>query len=316
MPRRLPPLNAIRAFEASARRGGFVAAAADLGVTPAAVSLQVRKLEAFYEAALFRRMPSGVELTDIGAAIHAECVAALATLEATTDLVSQREARARVVVSCINSLAHRWLAPRIAGLGLAQPEAWIELRAEADPVDIDSGGADIRITYGLHLYPHHDARALFTDLLVPLCTPEFAARAGLDPADPRSLVDEHLIETWWSPSFWAYPSWADWFAAAGAPRTPRPASGPAANMPALAIDMALGGLGVALAQRALARSEVAAGRLIAPFAATLPMPNPYAAVTPRSARRKRRIAQALAWLRTVAELEAEPLRPQATPQQS
>ena len=304
MPRRLPPINAIRAFEASARKGGFVAAAADLGVTPAAVSLQIRKLEAFYEASLFRRMPSGVELTEVGGAIYAECVAALATLEATTDLVSQRDARARVVVSCINSLAHRWLAPRIGSLGRTQPEVWVELRAEADPVDVDGGGADIRITYGLHLYPHHDARPLFTDVLIPLCTPEFAARAGLDPADPRSLEDEHLIETWWSPSFWAYPSWADWFAAAGAPRTPRPASGPAANMPALAVDMALGGLGVALAQRALARVEVEAGRLIAPFSATLPMPNPYAAVTPRSARRKRRIAQILGWLRTTAELEA------------
>ncbi|MFZ8942876.1 MAG: LysR family transcriptional regulator, partial [Gemmobacter sp.] len=74
MPRRLPPLNAIRAFEASARKGGFVAAAADLGVTPAAVSLQIRKLEAFYEASLFRRMPSGVALTAVGGARSADCV--------------------------------------------------------------------------------------------------------------------------------------------------------------------------------------------------------------------------------------------------
>ena len=100
MPRRLPPLNAIRAFEASARKGGFVAAAADLGVTPAAVSLQIRKLEAFYEVALFRRMPSGVELTEVGAAIHAECVAALATLEATTDIVSHERRVPRRVRRC------------------------------------------------------------------------------------------------------------------------------------------------------------------------------------------------------------------------
>jgi LysR family glycine cleavage system transcriptional activator len=296
MPRKLPPLNAIRSFEASARRGGFVAAAAELGVTPAAVSLQIRKLEAFYEVTLFRRLPSGVELTEVGAAIHAECVAALTMLEATTDLVGQREARSRIVVSCINSLAHRWLAPRIGGLGQARPENWIELRSEADPVDFDGGGVDIRITYGLHLYPHHEARPLFTDALIPLCTPDFAARAGLDPADPQSLGDEHLIETWWTPSFWAYPTWADWFAAAGVQRAPRPGVGPAANMPAIAIDMALAGLGVALAQRALAREAMADGRLIAPFRTALPMPHPYATFVPRSARRKRRVARILSWL--------------------
>jgi LysR family transcriptional regulator, glycine cleavage system transcriptional activator len=299
MPRRLPPLNAIRAFEASARHGGFVAAAQELGVTPAAVSLQIRKLEDFYEAQLFRRLPSGVELTKVGAAIHAECAAALATLESTTDLVSARETRTRIVLSCINSLAHRWLVRALPALSVAIPDHWIEVRAEADPVDFEDGGVDLRITWGEHLYPHHDVRPLFTDSLTPICTPAFAAAAGLTGAGPEMLRDEDLILSWWSPSFWSYPTWSDWFAAAGVVRHPRAGVGPAANMPALAVDMALGGLGVALGQRALAAAELADGRLVAPFATVLPMPAPYALVTPRSARRKRRVA------RLVAALQAE-----------
>ena len=98
MKRHLPPLNAIRVFEACARKGGFVAAAEELGVTPAAISLQVRKLESHYQTELFRRLPSGVELTELGAAIHAECIAALTHLERTNDLVTASEIRARRVI--------------------------------------------------------------------------------------------------------------------------------------------------------------------------------------------------------------------------
>lgn len=300
MPRRLPPLNAIRAFEASARHGGFVAASQELGVTPAAVSLQIRKLEEFYEAALFHRLPSGVELTEIGAAIFADCTGALATLESTTDLVAARETRSRIVISCINSLAHRWLAQHLAELSARVPDHWIEIRAEPDPVDFEDRGVDLRITYGEHLYPHHDARPLFTDCLVPVCTPDHAASAGLVGASPDLLKDEQLIQTWWSPSFWAYPTWADWFAEAGFPRPARQGVGPAVNMPALAIDMALSGVGVALGQVALAARDLRSGALVTPFQVRLAMPIPYAIVTPKSARRKKRLVRVVAVLEELA----------------
>ena len=291
MPRKLPPLNAIRAFEASARHGGFVAAAHELGVTPAAVSLQIRKLEEFYETALFRRLPSGVELTEIGIAIHADCAAALSTLESTADLIAVRETRTRIVVSCINSLAHRWLAARLDRMAASVPDHWIELRAEADPVDFEDGGVDIRITWGEHLYPRHDVRPLFRDRLFPVCTPRFAELAGLRREDPGGLRDEQLIQTWWSPAFQSYPTWSDWFTKAGVPRQPRNGVGPGANMPALAIDLALNELGVALGQKSLVSEELARGRLISPFDTVLEMHDCYALVLPRSVRRKRRVAK-------------------------
>lgn len=300
MSRRLPPLNAIRAFEASARHGGFVAAAFELGVTPAAVSLQVRKLEGFYQSPLFDRLPSGVELTEVGAAIFAECAAALASIEATSGLVAAGEARSRIVISCINSLAQRWLTQHLAELASAVPDFWIEVRAEPDPVEFGSRGADLRITYGQHLYPQHDVVPLFTDQLVPLCTPEFAEQAALSGRAPEALRDEHLIHTWWSPGFVAYPTWPDWFAAAGHPRQQRAGIGPAANMPAFAIEMALAGMGVALGQVALASPDLAVGRLVAPFDVRLRLPNPYAIVTPRASRRNKRTAGIVEALRRMA----------------
>ena len=296
MPRKLPPLNAIRAFEASARLGGFVAASQELGVTPGAVSMQIRKLEEYYDVALFRRFASGVELTEVGGTIFGECSSALSALEATNDLIAARETRTRIVVSCINSIAHRWLSRHLAMLAGSVPDHWIELRAEPDPVDFDDHQVDVRITYGEHLYPHLVAKPLFIDRLMPLCTPDFAIRADLKGNDIGSLRDEHLIQSWWTPSFWAYPTWADWFEAASAPRQARVGTGPSANMPALAIDMALTGLGVALGQHSLASEEIRSGRLIAPFPTTLSMPSPYALVLPRSARRQRRVARAVAFL--------------------
>lgn len=300
MPRRLPPLNAVRAFEAAARHAGFHAAADELGVSAAAVSLQVRKLEDFYGAALFRRLPSGVELTELGASIQAECAAALSTLETTIDLATAREARTRIVVSCINSLAHRWLTPHLPVLAASVPDHWLELRAEADPVDFADGGVDLRITYGTHLYPQHEVRPLFTDRLTPVCTPALASAAGLDDGDPRRLRDEDLIQTWWTPSFWAYPTWADWFDAAGHPRQPRAGIGPGANMPALAVDLAASGLGVALGQVSLTGAELRAGRLVAPFPTVIAMTDSYALVVPRAARRKKRVARVVAELHRLA----------------
>lgn len=296
MPRRLPPLNAVRAFEASARLGSFVAAAAELGVTAAAVSLQVRKLERFYGTSLFRRLTSGIELTQTGVTILTDCSAALTTLAGTTDLVDRREARTRIVVSCANSVAHRWLSGRLGAFAAALPGNWIELRSEGDPVDFEGGGVDIRITYGLHLYPKHEGKALFADALTPVATPGFCAARGLETGQASALRDEDLIETWWSPSFWAYPSWADWFEAAGSPRTLRPGTGPAANMPAIAIDMALQGLGVALGQMALAADEVASGSLLRPFSTVLRLPYAYSVITPRDARRRALVAPAVEWL--------------------
>jgi len=243
MPRRLPPLNAIRAFEASARHGGFAAAAQELRGTSAAVSLQIRKLEGLYEGTLFHRLPSGVDLTEVGAAIFADCTAALSTLQSPADHVEKRDARSWIVISCINSLAHCWLALQLAELSARVPESWIEFRAEPDPVDFEDRGGDLRITRGDHLYPHHDSRALFTDRLTPVCTPDVTRRVALAGQSPQDLPEESLIHTWWSPSLWGYPTWVDWFAHTGQPRQPRPGVGPAANMPAVAINMALAGMG-------------------------------------------------------------------------
>lgn len=301
MARRLPPLNAVRAFEASARLGGFLAASRELGVSPAAVSLHVKKLEAFYGAALFRRLPSGVALTETGEAIFADCLAALATLAGTVERVEGRVTRARIVLSALPSLAHRWLGGALPRLAALRGDARLELRAEGDPVELDRGPVDLRVTYGTHLYPGRRVEPLMRDRLTPMCAPEWWAARGLGaPPDPAALDDAWLIHTWWAAEFAAYPAWDDWFAAAGAPRAPAAGLSPSVDHPSLALDLALGGLGIALGQHALAWNELATRRLIAPFAAEVAMPHPYAVITSEAARRKPGVLEATQWLREEA----------------
>jgi LysR family glycine cleavage system transcriptional activator len=293
-------LNAIKAFEASARCGGFVAAASELGVTPAAISLQVRKLETFYGTSLFHRHARGVDLTEVGHAIFADCSNALTMLEATTGALVSSIAQARVIISCLPSLAQGWLVGNMAALAQLREDGSVELRSEDDPVDLDQGDLDIRITYGSRLYANHPHEALFTDRLMPVCSPEYLAASQINVSDPSSLNDLDLIHTWWSPSFNTYPGWVDWFAATGFPRTPRGGLSPCVNMPSLGISFALSGMGVALAHWSMAATHLERGDLVAPFDLSIPLPAPYAMVIARNAKRKPGVGQAAQWLRDLS----------------
>src|SRR3954465_7006490 len=133
MTRRLPPLNALRAFEAAARRGGFAKAAGELAVTPAAVSQQVRLLEAELGVELFRRLPRGLELTPAGRGALPELRAAFAHLaRAVEDMRGERLA-GPLAVSVLPSLAHRWLLPRLPALAAAHPEIDLPVHTHGRP---------------------------------------------------------------------------------------------------------------------------------------------------------------------------------------
>lgn len=179
------------------------------------------------------------------------------------------------------------------------PESWIEFRAEPDPVDFEDPGGDLRITRGDHLYPHHNSRALFTDRLTPVCTPDVTRRVALAGQSPQDLPEESLIHTWWSPSLWAFPTWVDWFALPASPDSRAPASVRRRTCRRWRSTWpwpVWGGLG----QMSLVAEAPRDSRLIAPFPARLPMPRAYCIVTPRSARRKERLATLVAALRDLA----------------
>ena len=281
----LPPLNALRAFEAAARNGGYVAAAGELGVTPAAVSQQVRRLEDHLGRRLFTRHNNRVTLTDAGQAIYAETARALGDLSQMAERAQGGRVQGRLVVSCLPSLAEAWLLPRLHPDG-----PLIDLRLEADPVAFARDGIDLRLSYGDALYPDLVTQPLFRDAVQPLAAPALAA---LWP----DLPDDRLIHTDWGAGFASHPTWRDWFTAHAPDRpSPAPGSGHRIGGSFLALDMARRGLGVALGQHALAAPMIAAGALVALSPHSLPLGHAYVAVHPHAKSRKPALKRMLALL--------------------
>ena len=285
-----PPLNAIRAFEVAARAGSFVQAGAELGVTSAAVSQQVKSLEAHLGKQLFLRQGNRITLTDAGRAIYPRIEAALGELSAVTaELMSVRE-RKRLVVSVLPSVAELWLAPALAGFsGLSG----IEIRVEEDPVVFARDGVDLRITYGAHAYPDHHAETLFRDRLVPVAAPGFAAKAPT----LAQLPAEAFIHTDWGASYATQPSWVAWFAAENLPLRPDPRAGLKVGTTGLAVASARAGLGAALVPERIVGADLAERRLVRLSQGAMAMSWDYLLVWPLAIARKPSLRALVAHLR-------------------
>ncbi len=296
MPPRLPPLNALKAFEAAARLGGYVLAAQELGVSPAAVSQQVKTLERFFEKKLFIRHNNRISLSDAGLAVYGEIGEALEQIAGVTARVFDDTARAPLVISVLPSLASRWLNACLPDYAMAERGLRLDLRVEEDPVDFARQGIDVRLCYGEHLYPDYVTTPFLRDSVLPLAAPSFLEHRAEGPLTPRSLADGDLIHTSWGPSFASHPSWADWFKAARLDRTPEPGRGHRVGMSSLAIDLAVAGMGVALGQRLLAEAEIAAGRLTAPFGPALRLGQPYCTVHAHAKARKAGVRRFVEWV--------------------
>lgn len=276
----LPPLTALRAFETAARHGSFTRAGAELGVTAAAVSLQVRALEVHFDKELFLRQGNRLTLTDAGRAVQARVDLAFAELSGLAGDLGQDAGPARLIVSCLPSLADHWLVPRLAGFDRL---AELDLRVEEDPVDL-SGGT-VRLTYGAHFYPDHRVETLFTDEIIAVAA----------PGDDRGLRRDSLVHTDWGPSHAAAPAWSRWYQAAGLAAPP--AQGLRLGQTALALAAARAGLGAALVPAHLAAADMRAGLIVRLPGPTLPLPWPYVMIWKPTTRRARLTAALLDHLR-------------------
>ncbi|MBN9551932.1 MAG: LysR family transcriptional regulator, partial [Alphaproteobacteria bacterium] len=260
---KLPPLNAMRAFEVAARAGSFTLAATELGVSSAAVSQQIRNLEDWFGKQLFMRNGNRIALTDAGHAIYPQTAHALGEIAAVGRRMLEGGLRTRLVVSVPFSLAELWLAPRLAALLEGFPQMAIDVRVEDDPVDVVRQNIDLRISYGDYHYPALKMVRLVHDEVLPVASPEFWQRNGNGAAGLADVHESHFIHTNWGPNYASHPSWADWFAAAGGSRAPDPSHGRRVGLSSLAIGAARLGLGIALGQRVKASADLEAGRLIA-----------------------------------------------------
>lgn len=254
----LPPLNGLRAFEAAARTGSYVAAGRELNVSPSAVSRLVRLLEERLGVRLFRRLPNGLALSERGAAYLAEVTAAFARIGEATARLTAGPRRA-LVLGAGPTLAMRWLIPRLTAFHAAEPEIDVRLStaiAGAEPMRPDW---DAAIRLGDGAWPGLDAHFLFTADLFPVCAPQLAA--GLQTVDDLKRVPILQAAS-------AAGDWRLWAAAAGVDLD----FGRAVQFdyPAFALQAALDGLGVAIARGPFVADDLAAGRLVRPFALSVP----------------------------------------------
>jgi LysR family glycine cleavage system transcriptional activator len=280
---RLPSLNALRAFEAAARLGGFAAAAEELAVTPGAVAALVRQLEDDLGAPLFERRAQGVRLTALGTRSRPGFVAAFDALGQAVRQARRDAAPARVHVAALPALAQLWLVPRLPALRARLPEVEVSVTALEVPPNLKRAAFDLCLFYG------EEGPVLARDALLPVCAPSLAE--GLRLETLRDAVC--LTDTAWQGD------WAIWAAAAvpGQAFAPR---GPQFSLYALAVEAAVQGAGVLMAHRALVAGHLARGTLVAPFAVAVPLPRAIRLWSLPEARRKDAVAKVAACLHDLA----------------
>ncbi|PCE27748.1 LysR family transcriptional regulator [Paraburkholderia acidicola] len=247
------PLNALRAFESSARHLSFTKAALELSVTQAAISQQVRMLEARLGTALFKRLPRGLAMTDEGLALCPVLTEAFDRMEAVLRQFENGRFHEVLTVGVVGTFAVGWLMPRLTAFRVAHPFIELRLMTNNNVVDLATEGLDFAIRFGDGTWPGSLALKLLDAPLSALCLPEVARRLKV----PGDLAGETLLRSY------RIGDWTSWFAAARIP--PRPVRGPVFDSSRLMVEAAMQGAGVALAPTAMFEHEIRAGRLVQPF---------------------------------------------------
>ncbi|MFB9268739.1 LysR substrate-binding domain-containing protein [Bradyrhizobium erythrophlei] len=285
--RRLPSLNGLRAFEATARHGSFVGAAHELNVTQAAVSRMVRLLEARLGFPLFERLPNGLMPTPQATALQPSLSAALDQIAAVVEQVTAMRMAPALTIGVGPSFAVRWLIPRLGSFYSQHPD--IEIRiATGGTLNPFKDDWTCGILLGSGEWPGLEAVPLFAADLCPVCTATIARRLRKpsDLAKERLLVVEHSPEDW--------PSWL----AAAKVKLPRGGLGPSFGNYSMVLQAALDGVGVAIGLSPYVDDDLAEGRLVAPFKLAVPKGNGWYLVYRPFRAKDPGLAAFRNWLRT------------------
>ncbi|MFP2923613.1 transcriptional regulator GcvA [Pyxidicoccus sp. 3LG] len=287
--RRIPPLGALRAFEAGARHLSFTRAAAELHVTQAAISHQVRQLEDWLGVSLFDRRGHALTLTAKGAAYLQELTPVFDRMsEATTRLYEREQGPLRLTV--LPSFASCWLLPRLEGFRRLHPDIELHLSSSAELWDFLDDRFDMGIRSGLGRWSGLKVEQISTEALSPVCTPSMARKLR-SPADLRKVRLLHDTPK---------DAWRRWLEAAGVEGVDADA-GPSFNDAGLVLQAARQGQGVALGRLVLASGDLKAGRLVRPFEKALPNDFSYWLVHPRPLAGRRDVAAFRTWLLSEAK---------------
>jgi len=299
MPRRLPPLNALKAFEAAARSESFTRAAQELNVTQGAVSHQVKALEATLGIKLFNRERQRLVMTEAGRDYLAVVRDALDRIAAGTERLMQRQSAGVLTISTSPDFAAKWLVYRLGRFAENHPEIDLRVSATAHQVDFAREDVDVAVRHGDGKWPGLDVVRLCAERLFPVCSPKLVSgRNRITTASDLLKFPLLRLDDW--------KNWTRWFAAAGV--VAPVAHGPVLNRTSMLIDAAVGGQGVALARTALAAWDLINGRLVRPVDVSLKMSNTYWIVCPKATSSVPKIATFRKWLLAEATEDARRLK--------
>jgi LysR family glycine cleavage system transcriptional activator len=267
MRRPLPPLNALRAFEATARHASFSKAAAELNVTPAALSHQIRGLEDLLGLKLFHRRARAIELTEAARLMYPGIRTGFESLRTAVELLDRSRQDRVLVVSASPGLTAKWLVPRIYRFMAQHPDIDTRISASSTYSNFTTDGVDIGIRLSSGAHPELYVEKLADEWMLPLCSPrllegEHPLRSPQDlPRFPLIQIDLPGV----------VPSWDDWLRAVGVDGIDT-SRGLRLNVADHALDAASEGTGVVLGYKLVASHDIALGRLVVPFGPELPLP--------------------------------------------
>lgn len=262
MMRRLPPLNAVRAFEAAAARSSFSQAAEDLNVTQAAVSHQIKALEEWFGFPLFRREARAVRLTPEGAQLFETARDALDALAETAQRLRADDGSAPLTITVLHSFAATWLVPRLRRFHDRHPDIDVRITTSETLVDLVRSDIDVAIRYGMGDWPGLHIERMMAEDRFPVCSPELA-----DGPPPLERLEDLRRQTLIHDD--DFFGWPEWLAAAGVEGVDV-GRGPLYSNSNLAVDAAINGDGILLARSVLVEDALASGRLVKPFDVSQP----------------------------------------------
>ena len=294
---RLPPLTALRAFDAAARHMSFAKAAEELNVTPAALSFQIKSLEQHLGQPVFRRLNRAVELTEAGRMLAPGAQEAFAALQTAWRATRRLSDTHRLTVTAGPAFTAKWLAPRLFRFVAAHPDIELRFSACLRLMDFTRDEVDVAIRFGAGDDEEEElfSRSIIREWATPMMAPALAERVR-EPADLAGIPLLHQDDTaFLDPR----PDWAAWFRAAG---LGAPAEiGPRFSQADHAVDAAVAGGGAVLGRISLTERDLRDGRLVAPFAQALPLAGHYRFICPAGMEKRPQVARFLGWVLSEVE---------------
>ena len=295
MKRNLPPLNSLRAFESAARNLSVSLAAAELSVSPAAISHQIRLIEDFIGMPVLERAGRGIALTDAGRAALVHIQGGFAQFQSAMDAIDALGETGTLNVSVAPSFASKWLLPRLHEFQTLHPQIDVNVSASVQLVDFTRDSVDVAIRYGGGSYAELHSEKLLAESVYPVCSPDLlTSTTGLKSLG--DLANQTLLHDDSPDNDPSCPGWDHWLRAAGHGEIDT-ARGPRFNQASLVLESAILGRGIALAKSTLAGSDVKAGRLVRLFSTEVPVNFAYYLVAPKSKLNLPKVSHFREWLR-------------------